>query len=220
MAAQHPQVRACKLWCLAAACVALPALVNLLQRLLRENMEPEVIASNERYTYRIDPTDIITYVSKQWLRFAKENEASELTADHVLGQSIWHFIVGADVQRIYQELFWHLRAKRTELIVPFRCDSPTLVRYMELTIRSPGSGAIEFEGRLLRYEVRAPLAMLSRCARRRTDSIQICSICRRFLFQKEWTEAGALIVRRRLFNAESIPRLEEIVCPDCRNKFP
>nr|MBS0021223.1 hypothetical protein [Gammaproteobacteria bacterium] len=175
--------------------------------------------SSERYTYGINPSDVITWVSDEWLRFAQENDAPELSVAHVIGQSLWRFIVGADVQRIYQELFRSLRSKRAELIIPFRCDSPTVVRHMELTLRSPGNGVLEFEGRLLRHEMREPVSVFYRHAQRSNESISICSLCRRLLWQKEWIDVGAMIVRRRLFNTEPIPRLDETVCPDCRSKL-
>ena len=172
-----------------------------------------------RYTYGIDPSDVITHVDTEWLRFAQDNEALELTAAYVLGKPIWRFIFGADVQRIYWELFRHMRSRPTEHIIPFRCDSPTVIRHMELTVRSLVNGAIEFEGRLLQREAREGVNALSRRARRSNESIPICSICRRFLSENEWIEVGSVIVRRRLFNAEPIPRLEETVCPDCRSQF-
>ena len=172
------------------------------------------------YWYWIDRSDAITRVSDQWLRFAQENEAPELTTPRVLRQPIWRFIVGADLQRVYRELFRSLRSHRAELIIPFRCDSPTVVRHMELTLRSLGNGVIELEGRLLRQQTREPVDVFSRRARRSNESISICSLCRRFLWENDWIDVGVMIVRRRLFTTEPIPRLDETVCPDCRSKFP
>ncbi len=175
--------------------------------------------SSECYNYGINPADVITWVSDEWLRFAQENDAPELSVAHVVGQSLWRFVVGADVQQIYRELFRSLRSKRAEVIIPFRCDSPAVIRHMELTLRSPGNGVIEFEGRLLRHETRDPVSVLSRHAQRSNESISICSLCRRLLWQKEWIDVGAMIVRRRLFSTEPIPRLDETVCPDCQSKL-
>ena len=109
----------------------------------------DVAASPDGCVYRIDASDTITYVNPEWIRFAEANDAPDLTADAVVGKSIWAFIHGADTQSLYKELFRNLRSHPSEIMIPFRCDSPT-------------------------------------------------------------------IIRRRLFNTEPVPRLEETVCLECR----
>jgi hypothetical protein len=139
--------------------------------------------SLERYVYRIDASDTITFVSPEWLRFAEENEAPELTEAAVIGKTIWRFITGIETRILYEDLFGGLRARRSEIIIPFQCDSPTVIRRMSLTLRSLGTGGIECEGRLLQVKTREPVAILSRWAARSDESIQICSLCRFLLVQ-------------------------------------
>jgi hypothetical protein len=179
----------------------------------------DMAESPDRYVYRIDASDTITFVNPEWLRFAEENEAPELTEAAVMGKPIWGFITGIETRILYKDLFGGLRTRRSEIIIPFRCDSPTVIRHMSLTLRSLGAGGIECEGRLLQVETRDPVAILSRWAARSDDSIQICSLCRRLMIQGAWIEVSVAIVRRRLFSIAPVPRLEETVCPTCRSEL-
>jgi len=173
------------------------------------------IQSTDSCVYRIDAADTITFVGPEWLRFAVENEAPELTEAAVVGRPIWSFITGEETRRLYAELFRDLRVRPTEITIPFRCDSPTVVRHMSLDLRSHGGGELELEGRLLHAATREPVDVLSRRAERSAESLPICSLCRRLFVQGEWVDAGTAIVRRRLFNAAAVPRLAETVCEAC-----
>ena len=171
----------------------------------------------ETCLYRIDAADAIRFVGPQWIVFARDNEAPELTEELVLERPIWDFVAGAEVRRLYEELFRSLRSRPQEVVIPFRCDSPTVVRRMELTLRSVGSGGIELEGRLLKRENRDRVDILSRRAERSKEVVQVCSLCRRFLSGDAWVEAARLLAQKRIFNTEPVPRLEESVCPTCRS---
>jgi len=159
---------------------------------------------------------VISFVSPEWVRFAQANEAPELTEEQVVGKPVWDFITGKEARALYQQLYSTLRSRRSEMFIPFRCDSPTQVRHMTLTLRSLGARGIECEGRLDRIETREPVALLSRGVARSQESIPICSLCRRMAILEEWLDVRAAIVRKRLLSAITFPRLEESVCPDCK----
>lgn len=167
------------------------------------------------YRYAIDAEDRIRIVSPEWLQFAVENEAPELSEAAVLGRSLWDFVVGEETQRLYALLFAELRAHPGERSLPFNCDSPTRVRRMRLTLRSQPAGAIALEGLLLASETRAPEPLFQRGAQRAAGSISICSLCRRLEAGGEWVEVAEAIGRLRLFARALPPRLAETVCPDC-----
>jgi hypothetical protein len=169
------------------------------------------------FVYKIDGSDVVSFVSPEWVRFAQANEAPELTEEHVVGKPIWHFVTGKDARALYEQLYGNLRSRRSEMAIPFRCDAPTQVRHMTLTLRSLAARTIECEGRLDRIETREPMAILSRSAARSHDSIPICSLCRRMAILEDWLDVRAAIVRKRLFSAMTFPRLEETVCPDCKS---
>ena len=167
------------------------------------------------YLYRIDAADRITFVSPGWLGFAEANEAPELTADFVVGRPIWDFITGSDTRIFYQAIFHNLRFRRAEITIPFRCDSPTVVRQMTLILRLLEMDAIECRGILLHTQIRTPITILFRWQVRSNDSLPICSLCRRLAFQNEWMEVHEAMAHGRFTNISPPPRLEETVCPMC-----
>ena len=63
-----------------------------------------------RYRYRVDATDRINWVDSWWLAFARENGASELTADSVIGRSLWDFVSGADTRRLFKAIHERVRS--------------------------------------------------------------------------------------------------------------
>jgi hypothetical protein len=170
-----------------------------------------------RYVYRVDPRDTICFVSPSWLRFAQENDAAELNEDRVLGRVIWDFVEGVEVRRLYATLFSSLRARREEIVVPFRCDSPGSVRLMELTLRLLPPAGIELEGRLLEERTRKPVALFFRGLARSPDAIPICGLCRRLFVQSRWLEAEQALARARLVDGALLPRLVESLCVECRS---
>jgi hypothetical protein len=172
-----------------------------------------------QYTYRIDSADKFTRVSPEWLRFAIENDAAHLTEEAVLGQSIWEHITGAAIQRLYSELFKTVRQKRTELSLPFNCDSPTLVRHMTLTLRSLGGGAIEFESRVDRVQERSEVPLLNRRTQRSEESVTICSLCRKLYIESNWLPVAEAVGRKRWLTSTPPPRLSESLCPTCEGYF-
>ena len=169
------------------------------------------------YVYVIDGSDQITFVSPEWLHFAESNEAPELTEAHVVGKPIWHFITGEEARILYSNIYSNLRSRRSGMTIPFRCDAPTEIRHMMLTLHLLGAGAIECEGRVVRTEARESVTPLSRGAARSNQAIPICSLCRSLSVRGEWLEVRAAIVRKRLFAVPLVPRLEETVCPDCKS---
>jgi hypothetical protein len=175
-------------------------------------MTPEI---SERYVYVLDALDRITFVSPEWLRFAQANEAPELTEARVVGKPIWDFIAGTDSCNFYAAIYHNLRYRGFAITIPFRCDSPTVVRQMSLTLRPLPAGAIECEGILLQAKTREPITILFRWVARSDESIPICSLCRRLSVLGEWMELREAVIRKRLVNIAPVPRLEETVCPTC-----
>lgn len=169
--------------------------------------------------YRIDASDGISYVSPTWLMFAEENDARELSTPDVVGRSIWEFIVGDQVRQIYRELFRSLRTRNQELMLPFRCDSPGLIRHMELVMRSAPGDSIEFEAVLKLALERDAVALFDTNADRSNERVHTCSFCRRFRLDEEWVSAGDAVTRRRWFSGRPVPRLAEALCADCLNNL-
>ena len=87
------------------------------------------------FEYQIDSNDVLVLVSDDWLAFARENGASELDAKFIIGRSLWDFIPDEPTQTLYRDVIATVRATDQPIVVPFRCDSPTLRRFMRLEVR-------------------------------------------------------------------------------------
>jgi hypothetical protein len=170
------------------------------------------------YVYRIDATDSLTYVSEEWVAFAQENDAPELTPSRLVGVEIWTFIEGQAIRDFYQALFDRVRVTGTEFVVPFRCDSPDTIRQMELAMRPAQLGGVELEGRLLSIGSRDNVHLLNRYAPRANPTIPICSFCRRIAVSGRWLEASEAISRYGFFSGPTQPTLSEQICTSCAER--
>lgn len=136
------------------------------------------------YRYEIDETDRICDVDDQWLAFAVQNGAGELTRDAVVGQSVHRYMAGWSVCELYATLFGKLRQRRSSATFPFRCDSPDLKRYMQMEISPGTNGHLMLAGRMLHSIARPRIPLLDPKTRHNGEWQIICSLCRRIPLTK------------------------------------
>ena len=169
-----------------------------------------------RYRYAIDRQDVITSVCPLWLAFARENGASQLTCEAVVGRSLWEFIDGTETKHFYQLLLQRVRQNNASTIIPFRCDSPTLRRYMRLELIPDPDGSVYLIGVLERVEQTVPFHLLEPNFPRSAQMLTLCSCCKRFLVEScGWLELGDVAGRLNLLNKQLAPKLRNSICPDC-----
>lgn len=168
------------------------------------------------YRYELDVNDQIVDVSPSWLAFARNNEAEELSRDHVWGRSVFQFIAGWKLSELYQQLFTSIRASGRPVSLPFRCDSARVKRFMELQLSPYPNGHIECSGRLLRRERHRAIPLLDRHAKRNDQYLVICSVCRLLrLADTDWREIEAVLPDPYGVPTEGLPLLSHDVCPKC-----
>lgn len=166
--------------------------------------------------YSVDERDVLISVNSEWLAFAQENGAPQLTENAVLGRALWDFVKGAATVRLYQAVLGRVRSSGQPVVLPFRCDSPALRRYMRLEMTAGPGGVVHFAGILERVEATRPLSVLDASAARSDDFLTLCSWCKRALIETAgWLEVEDAAARLRLFEKEQMPRLVHDVCPDC-----
>jgi hypothetical protein len=171
-----------------------------------------------KYQYELDNDDKIIEVDGWWLAFAQENGIPELTASMVVGHSIWEFIAGEPTQSLYRVLHDRVRATGRPISVPFRCDSPTLQRYMQLTIHTEPQGHLLYESTLIRTQPQRYMRLLSPQFPRSSESLTMCSFCKRSLIEpSDWLDLENISLKLRLFDQQTVPELRYTVCPQCAN---
>lgn len=168
------------------------------------------------YRYRVDADDRIISVDDWWLAFARENGAPQLTREAVVGCCLWDFIAGEPTQVLYQELHQYVRRTGTPVTVPFRCDSPRLQRFMELTIHREPSSCLLYESELKRALPQPRVRLLDRGEPRSDAFLTMCSFCKRTLLEPSgWLELKDVSLKLRLFAQQAVPEIRYTVCPRC-----
>lgn len=169
-----------------------------------------------KYRYRVDAADVLVWVDSWWLAFARENGATELTEQRVLGRSLWDFVADSGTRELYQQIHRQVRAGGQLGVLPFRCDSPTVSRHMQLTITLGDAGQLSYQSVLLRAETHPMLGLLARDQLRSDALLTMCSCCMNALIEPVgWLELTEVVVRLRLLELERAPRLRYAMCPDC-----
>jgi len=170
-------------------------------------------------SYWLDARDRIVRTCANWDGFALDNDGIAAVGKNVRGESLWDFVMG-DPTRIWLSTVLSLARLRDEPVKrPYRCDSPTEKRYMEMVVSREGKkGDLLLTHRILRAEpVRPPLSFVA--ARASGPWMARCSICNRVLADNRWTEPQEAFRRGLLPEDGSIPVIYG-VCPDCRRAMP
>jgi hypothetical protein len=169
------------------------------------------------FIWIIDDADKIVHVNEDWLAFAGENNAPQLTASLVLDQPIWRFIQGQETSYLYNQIFSRVRAGRSPVKFPFRCDSPDCRRFMEMKLALLPGDAIQFMAQMFREEWRDPVDLLDASRDRTREFVKVCSWCKRIdIPGRSWGEIEAAITALDLFGHHSMPRMTHTICDSCR----
>jgi hypothetical protein len=170
--------------------------------------------------YRLDSEDRIVSVGAEWLAFARANAGAELEPGAVLGRRLWDFIADRETRHLYGLIFATARLERRNVTIPFRCDSPTSRRYMELAIEPLADDALDLSSMTIREEPRSYVALLDPSVPRSDDLLVICSWCKQVLVPRTgWVEVEIAIRRLDLFASAQLPNLSHGMCSACESKL-
>jgi hypothetical protein len=165
--------------------------------------------------YEIGTDDRVRSVSDGWTAFARTNGAGQLTAEAVVGQPLLGFVSGPETRHMYEIILDRVRRTQRLMRIPYRCDSPSIRRFMELSITPAQDGGIRFESRTVREESRQALSILNAAAAPSEEFVVVCSWCKRFRALESWLEVEDAIRRGGLFEADRMPQLTHGMCSDC-----
>lgn len=171
----------------------------------------------ELITYQIDKDYNIINLSDNWYAFAVENSGAEKNyPSNVIGFPLWNFITGIETKHLYQIMLKEVRDKYKQIRVFFRCDAPTIRRYLKLSIIPLEHGIIEFQSQTIKVESRYPIGLLDSRTKRSEEFIRICSMCKKIAISDcEWIEIEEAINTLRIFEQELVPQLTHGFCKCC-----
>ena len=167
------------------------------------------------FVYNIDASNRVVSVTPEWESFAQENQASQLTPEAVCGEPLFRFVCDKETRHLYEMIIERVRRDRRTIVVPFRCDGPSVRRFMELTVSLSSDGNVQFEGRIVSEEDRETVSLLAPAVRRNTEFVVVCSWCKRVKTSGEWLEVEEAVRQLSLFHADDLPRISHGMCVDC-----
>jgi hypothetical protein len=172
-------------------------------------------------TYWLDKDNRIIRVDNRWLAFAEENEGIDsCLPELVINRPLWDFIHDQETRHLYEIIIEKVRSRGKPLTIPFRCDSPSKRRYLELTISVLPGGELEFQSTLLKVESREPVELLRESTPRSDEHVRICSFCKKVALSKtEWVEVEEAVRRLGLFERTALPQLTHGACPACHRSI-
>lgn len=176
-----------------------------------------VVSDQKKFSsYTIDAQDLIAGVNGSWQEFADSNGATNIDGDQVVGHSVWDYIAGTEVRKLYEMLFGEVRKNRRAVSVPCRCDAPDCRRFMELRV-APGTtdGALAVTCVTVREEQRAGAGLFTETDPDPDKLLKICSWCNHVEVDDDWVEVEEATQRLNFFGAQRLPRLTHGICPQC-----
>lgn len=172
--------------------------------------EPETL-----FLYRIDESDCLTHVCPNWLQFALENGAAELSETNVIGTQIWRYIADADCCDVYRAVFARVRDSGEPVRFHFRCDSSDTRRDMEMSISRLPSEHLEFQVRIIDSSDLPWSPWLDPQIEKTERWVTLCAWCKRIQDGDAWLEPTDAVDSMGLFANEKVPNVTHGICPDC-----
>lgn len=181
-------------------------------RRLREVLD--IPSPADLLTYQINSADCITSVSGSWDLFAAANGGGT-RATNVVGHSLWDFVVHNATRQVYRDLITRVRGGRP-VTFSYRCDSPTLRRFMQMTMSPGACGSVTFDSWTLRTEPRDAPAVTISPDIRTGDLLRVCGWCKRVaVADNEWVEIEIAVDRLGLMADRSPVGVTHGMCPAC-----
>lgn len=172
---------------------------------------------NQTISYQVDAADNIISIGGSWRTFAKNNGGEALVSSPPIGQSLWTFINGLSTRFIYQMVISQVRQTKKPLLFPFRCDSPTTLRYMDMEI-APGAGDTVWFRTLLKREIGLPpFAIQNKPAPQEKSLIKMCAWCKMIWIHDNWLTLEDAIWLQGLLDTPEVAPITHGICPDCNN---
>ena len=165
--------------------------------------------------YELDQHWRIVAVDDAWSAFARANDAPELLPPEPLGHPVLAYIEDRTTAALYEAIFARVRRRRAAMVIPFRCDSPTQRRYLDLHVEPSPTAALTVRSTLRHSEARDAMPLLDRRRARDARLLRMCSFCKRVDVRQHWCEVEDAVGELRLFDSESMPTLSHGVCPGC-----
>jgi hypothetical protein len=134
------------------------------------SVEYDQCVEDSAVVLRLDASDSIVEASQGWLQSAASEGAPALTASAVRGRPFSDFSPDPDMAPVYQLVFKRVRTTGQLMRVPYRTDSPTERRYLEMEVAPLSDSFVECRTRTILVHERRP-----RCRPTRVSLFSPCA---------------------------------------------
>ncbi len=171
------------------------------------------------FIFQVNPVGSIVFANDDWLAFGQEND-SPMALESLLNTSLWESISDIETCHVYELLMEKVCQTHEHIYLPFRCDSASCRRYMQMEISCVSPELIQFKSWMLKEEKREPVTLLNSEAKRLDTFLTICSWCKKVQMEdKHWEEVEEAVKKLGLFSDMYLPKLTHGVCPVCKESI-
>lgn len=169
-----------------------------------------------QWWYALDAEDRVVDVSDGWDAFALENGSPGAVRDAVVGRPFYGFIAGSQTRSLLQMIFDRVRTLEQPIELPFRCDAPSVRRFMSFTAEVEAGGGLRVHTRILGTGARDALPYLEPGGASGRPAVRVCSWCNRIAVPDgRWLEAETAAEQLGLLLAP-LPPITHGICPRCQ----
>jgi len=175
--------------------------------------------------YSLDKDNNILAVGPGWDEFAAENGAPELESKNLIGKPVLNYFFDEATRRLYVRMFERVRKTGEQISFEYRCDSPSLRRYMRLAVSPSSDQGVTILSETLSKEPReeecfqwerVPAAAQRKARLRNMVLMPACSVCSRVQVKPEsWVEIERALGTMNLTDEPWFPLLSPTLCPEC-----
>jgi hypothetical protein len=164
--------------------------------------------------HTIDAHDRLIGFDPAFRAYAAANGAADLP-EQWLGRSIWEASASSQVNMVFRSLVERARAG-TAVRVPARCDSPSLLGFVEISLAAGPDGEVTFTSQL----TGARFANSSKATNRFITVIdpdqvlRMCAWCFR-VDDDGWRGIEDIVNEQGLLLRDEAPEVTHGICPDC-----
>jgi hypothetical protein len=171
-------------------------------------------------SYWLDREDRITKVNPLWDQFALANGGeNRLLSSEIQGRRVFDFITGDQTRMYLEALLQHARFLNRSVSRSYRCDSPTMKRFMSMCLTPASEGLVQLDHTLLKSEPFQQPIIYHHEPDPQAAALPRCSVCTRLLIKENWLSPEDAETLGFLIPGKPLPVTYRI-CPACRRKQP
>jgi hypothetical protein len=167
--------------------------------------------------YRVDVNDRITFVNSRWIAFAKKKGMRLQSSRGVVGTRLWQHVSDMTARHLYNIFMAKVRKTGKTVTVPFRCDSPKVLRFMEMQIVRLSETELEFKSLLLHEQAAVPGEWSGANEPDPDPFLLMCIWCHK-VKSSRWLGVEKAVRDLDLFAKPCLPLISHIICPQCQSK--